>query len=75
MISGKKSLLEYVDHLHEHFEHPASVKDGYIVTPLEPGYSVQMKAGSMDEYAFPGEQGKSWWTTDAAKVILEGPRI
>jgi L-galactonate dehydratase len=75
VISGKKSLLEYVDHLHEHFEHPASVKDGYIVTPLEPGYSVQMKADSMDEYAFPGEQGKSWWTTDAAKVILEGPRI
>ncbi|RAO68456.1 uncharacterized protein BHQ10_004468 [Talaromyces amestolkiae] len=75
VISGKKSLLEYVDHLHEHFEHPASVKDGYIVTPLEPGYSVQMKSDSMDEYAFPGEQGKSWWTTDAAKVILDGPRI
>lgn len=75
VISGKKSLLEYVDHLHEHFEHPASVKDGYIVTPREPGYSVQMKADSMDEYAFPGEQGKSWWTTDAAKVILNGPRI
>lgn len=75
VISGKKSLLEYVDHLHEHFEHPASVKDGYIVTPTEPGYSVQMKSDSMDEYSFPGEPGKSWWTSDAARVILDGPRV
>ncbi|GMG14470.1 unnamed protein product [Aspergillus oryzae] len=75
VVSGKKSVLEYVDHLHEHFVHPSSVKDGYYVTPLEPGYSVEMKPESMDEFAFPGEQGKSWWTTDAAKTILEGPRI
>jgi hypothetical protein len=33
-----KSVLEYVDHLHEHFVHPSSVKDGYYATPLEPGY-------------------------------------
>ncbi|KAL1967042.1 hypothetical protein VTN77DRAFT_3566 [Rasamsonia byssochlamydoides] len=75
VISGKKSLLEYVDHLHEHFEHPASVKDGYIVTPMEPGYSVQMKPESMDRYSFPGEEGKSWWRTPEARVILDGPRV
>ncbi|KKA19100.1 Mandelate racemase [Rasamsonia emersonii CBS 393.64] len=75
VISGKKSLLEYVDHLHEHFEHPASVKDGYIVTPTEPGYSVQMKPESMDRYSFPGEEGKSWWRTQEARAILDGPRI
>ncbi|KAH8690759.1 mandelate racemase/muconate lactonizing enzyme family protein [Talaromyces proteolyticus] len=75
VISGKRSLLEYVDHLHEHFEHPASVKDGYIVTPTEPGYSVQMKPDSMEQYSFPGEPGKSWWTSEEAKPILTGPRI
>ncbi|KAL2012804.1 hypothetical protein VTN00DRAFT_329 [Thermoascus crustaceus] len=75
VVSGKKSLLEYVDHLHEHFEHPASVKDGYYVTPVEPGYSVEMKPASLDEFSFPGEEGKSWWRTEAAKPILEGPRI
>jgi L-galactonate dehydratase len=75
VVSGKRSLLEYVDHLHEHFEHPASVKDGYIVTPTEPGYSVQMKPGSMDQYSFPGEAGKSWWTSEEAKIILDGPRV
>ncbi|KAL2218074.1 enolase C-terminal domain-like protein [Thermoascus aurantiacus ATCC 26904] len=75
VVSGKKSLLEYVDHLHEHFEHPASVKDGYYVTPMEPGYSVEMKPESLERFAFPGEEGKSWWRTEAAKPILEGPRI
>ncbi|KAL1975799.1 hypothetical protein VTN31DRAFT_4191 [Thermomyces dupontii] len=75
VVSGKKSLLEYVDHLHEHFEHPARVQDGYIVTPMEPGYSVQMKPESMERYSFPGEEGKSWWKTQEAKVILDGPRI
>jgi L-galactonate dehydratase len=71
-ISGKKSVLEYVDHLHEHFEHPASVKGGYYVTPMEAGYSVEMKENSMKEYGFPGEKGVSWWTSDEAKPILEG---
>ncbi|KAL2834261.1 enolase C-terminal domain-like protein [Aspergillus cavernicola] len=75
VVSGKRSVLEYVDHLHEHFLHPSSVKDGYYVTPLEPGYSVEMKAESMDKFSFPGEEGKSWWKSEEAKVILEGPRI
>lgn len=75
VVSGEKSVLEYVDHLHEHFLHPSSVTDGYYVTPMEPGYSVEMKPESMDTYAFPGEEGKSWWRSEAAKPILEGPRI
>jgi L-galactonate dehydratase len=75
VISGKKSLLEYVDHLHEHFDYPASVEDGYIVTPTQPGYSVQMKAESMDSFSFPGEEGKSWWKTEAALPIIYGPRL
>ncbi|PGH16731.1 hypothetical protein AJ79_01604 [Helicocarpus griseus UAMH5409] len=75
VVSGKKSLLEYVDHLHEHFEHPAAVREGYYVTPMEPGYSVQMKADSMDRFSFPGEEGKSWWRSQEAKSILDGPRV
>ncbi|KAJ5133481.1 hypothetical protein N7526_004846 [Penicillium atrosanguineum] len=75
VVSGKKSVLEYVDHLHEHFVHPSSVKDGYYVTPMEPGYSVEMKAESMDAFAFPGEKGKSWWQSEEAKSIIDGPRV
>ena len=67
VVSGKRSLLEYVDHLHEHFLHPSVIKDGFYTTPVESGYSVEMKEDSMEEYAFPG--GK-FWISDAAKGIL-----
>ncbi|OAA64220.1 mandelate racemase muconate lactonizing enzyme family protein [Niveomyces insectorum RCEF 264] len=75
VVSGRRSLLEYVDHLHEHFVHPAVIRDGYYTTPTEPGYSVEMKPASMDRYAFPGTPGVSWWQTDEAKPILEGEQI
>ncbi|KAI9799397.1 MAG: L-galactonate dehydratase [Piccolia ochrophora] len=74
-VSGKQSLLEYVDHLHEHFLHPAKVQAGYYVTPTEPGYSVEMKPGSMDRYSFPGEEGTSWWTTEEARQVLEAENV
>ncbi|KAI3575738.1 enolase C-terminal domain-like protein [Fusarium oxysporum f. sp. albedinis] len=47
VISGRKSVLEYVDHLHEHFRHPSKIVDGHYVTPLVPGYSVEMKPESL----------------------------
>lgn len=73
-VSGKLSVLEYVDHLHEHFEHPAVIKDGFYQTPMEAGYSVEMKADSMVEFGFPGVEG-SWWKSEAARPILEGVKI
>ncbi|KAI0851128.1 enolase C-terminal domain-like protein [Daldinia vernicosa] len=75
VVSGKRSVLEYVDHLHEHFLHPSAVKDGYYQTPTEPGYSVEMKAESMDRFSYPGEEGVSWWRTEEARPILEGEKI
>ncbi|KAF4122114.1 L-galactonate dehydratase [Geosmithia morbida] len=75
VVSGKKSLLEYVDHLHEHFLHPSVIRDGYYQTPTEPGYSVEMKPDSMDRYTYPGKEGVSWWTTDEAKPILTGDQV
>ncbi|BFZ59583.1 L-galactonate dehydratase [Saitoella coloradoensis] len=71
-VSGKKSILEYVDHLHEHFLHPSRVEKGYFVTPMEAGYSIEMKESAFEEFDFPG--GK-FWKSDAAKPILEGPFI
>lgn len=73
-ISGRKSVLEYVDHLHEHFVHPASTDNGFYVTPLAPGYSVEMKAESMDQHEYPGVEGKSWWRSEEAKQIINAPR-
>lgn len=75
VVSGKLSVLEYVDHLHEHFLHPAVIKNGYYTTPTNPGYSVEMKAQSMDQYEFPGKEGVSWWQSKEAKHIIEGEKI
>lgn len=75
VVSGSKSVLEYVDHLHEHFEYPSRIKEGHYVTPTEPGYSVQMKEASMERFAYPGEPGKSWWQSEEAKSILTGVKI
>ncbi|CAI6337686.1 unnamed protein product [Periconia digitata] len=74
-VSGKKSVLEFVDHLHEHFFHPSEIRDGYYVTPMSPGYSVEMKPESMERFSFPGAEGKSWWKSEEARGILEGEKI
>lgn len=75
VISGQKSVLEFVDHLHSHFLHPARAENGYYITPLEPGYSVEMKGESMDQYEYPGQHGKSWWRTEEAKSVINAPRV
>ena len=73
-VSGKLSVLEYVDHLHEHFHHPAVIKDGYYQTPMDPGYSVEMKEKSMEAFSFPGKEG-GFWKSEEARQILEGEKI
>lgn len=74
VVSGKQSVLEYVDHLHEHFFNPAVIKDGYYTTPTRAGYSVEMKPESMDRYEYPGKEGVSWWKSEEAKPLLNGEK-
>ena len=51
-------VVEWVDHLHEHFVHPASVYGGRYLVPSAPGYSVEMHSSTLDEYAYP--TGRFW---------------
>src|SRR5690606_22855327 len=46
-------MVEYVDHLHEHFVDPIEVVDGRYRLPTAPGYSVTMKPESIAAYAYP----------------------
>lgn len=46
-------VLEYVDHLHEHFLEPVVMKDGRYTAPRAPGYSITMKKQSIEDYTFP----------------------
>src|SRR5207237_3598819 len=43
-------MVEYVDHLHEHFVDPVTVIDGRYRLPTRPGYSVAMKPASVAEF-------------------------
>jgi L-fuconate dehydratase len=56
--SLEKRVLEYVDHLHEHFLDPVRIKQGRYLLPNKPGYSIQMKAESLADYSYPA--GKAW---------------
>ena len=51
-------VVEYVDHLHEHFLDPVRVRNGRYLAPGLPGYSITMKAESLDAYSFPS--GSAW---------------
>jgi L-fuconate dehydratase len=51
-------MIEYVDHLHEHFTDPVTVRDGRYRLPTRPGYGVEMKPSSIAEFSFP--DGPAW---------------
>ena len=53
-ISGEKDTkrIEYVDHLHEHFIDPCIVENGVYLAPKMPGFSIEMKAETIKQFAF-----------------------
>jgi L-fuconate dehydratase len=51
-------VIEFVDHLHEHFETPVEVRRGRYMAPRAPGYSITIKQASREAYQFPG--GAVW---------------
>lgn len=56
--SLENRIVEYVDHLHEHFLDPVVIRDGRYLPPTAPGYSITMRPESLSEYAYPG--GAAW---------------
>ncbi len=56
--SMENRLIEFVDHLHEHFLDPVVVERGHYQPPTKPGYSIEMKRESLTDYEFP--HGKIW---------------
>mgnify|MGYP003624367872 FL=1 len=59
-ISGSMEgrIIEFVDHLHEHFYEPVVIKNGAYMPPVAPGYSITMKEQSLKDFNFPN--GKEW---------------
>ena len=56
--SLENRVLEYVDHLHEHFLDPVRIVKGHYVLPRRPGYSIQVRAETLDRFAYP--HGEIW---------------
>ena len=53
-VSGTKDgrVIEYVDHLHEHFLHPCVIRDAAYMPPAAPGFSIEMRPQSIERYLF-----------------------
>lgn len=56
--SLENRVLEYVDHLHEHFVEPVVIHNGRYMPPKRPGYSIEIHKASLLKYAFP--DGAGW---------------
>jgi L-fuconate dehydratase len=51
-------VIEFVDHLHEHFVDPVRICKGHYLLPEQPGYSIQIREESLTRFAFP--HGAAW---------------
>ncbi|MFF4486006.1 L-fuconate dehydratase [Streptomyces sp. NPDC001544] len=54
-------VIEYVDHLHEHFLAPVVIRDGHYTAPTAPGFSATMRPESIARFTFPGG---GFWAAD-----------
>ncbi|MGF0237992.1 L-fuconate dehydratase [Rhodococcus sp. IEGM1300] len=59
-VSGslQNRVLEYVDHLHEHFLEPVVIRNGRYMPPKQPGYSIEMTPETLERYQYPN--GAVW---------------
>ncbi|MFC6016741.1 L-fuconate dehydratase [Plantactinospora solaniradicis] len=56
--STENRVIEYVDHLHEHFTDPVRIHNGNYLAPTAPGFSSTMRRASLVNYSFP--DGPVW---------------
>ncbi len=69
-------MLEYVDHLHEHFIDPVIIHQGAYLPPTAPGYSITIKPETLASFDFPaGRYGqhkkKADWTDTFMDLGIE----
>jgi L-fuconate dehydratase len=51
-------VIEFVDHLHEHFVDPVTIRQGHYMPPTRPGYSTEIVPASRAAYRYP--TGEVW---------------
>lgn len=55
--SHEGRVIEYVDHLHEHFIHPCEIRGAAYMPPTAPGFSIEMYAASREQYRYRAQGG------------------
>jgi L-fuconate dehydratase len=66
--SLENRVLEFVDHLHEHFVDPVQIERAHYVAPRAAGFSSAMRAESIAAYTFP--HGSAWQDSDAQRLVV-----
>ncbi|GEC02826.1 l-fuconate dehydratase [Streptomyces spinoverrucosus] len=62
-------VVEYVDHLHDHFLDPVRIRDGHYLAPTAPGFSAAMRPESIARYTFPDG---TFWAADRDDTNKKG---
>lgn len=65
-VTGHHSrrMVEFVDHLHEHFIVPTDIQNGSYMAPTQAGAGAEMYQASIDEYQFPSG---GYWKKNGAR--------
>ncbi|WP_224275059.1 L-fuconate dehydratase [Streptomyces sp. LS1784] len=61
-------VIEFVDHLHQHFLDPVRIGDGHYLAPTTPGFSAAMHQATIDTYRYPDG---AFWAADLATTKTE----
>jgi L-fuconate dehydratase len=73
-VSGTQEgrMIEFVDHLHEHFAEPVRVERGRYLAPQRPGTSAEMLAASRERWEFPSGAG---WREVGDRAAVSVPTL
>ena len=63
--SMQDRIIEYVDHLHEHFANPVRMSGARYQAPTAPGFSAEMHAESIATYRYPDG---TFWVEDLRQL-------
>jgi L-fuconate dehydratase len=61
-------VIEYVDHLHDHFLDPVVIREGHYTAPTAPGFSAAMRPESLARYGYPAGE---FWAADLDETKKE----
>ena len=74
VVSGSQEgrMIEYVDHLHEHFAEPVRIVNGRYTAPVLPGTGAEMLSASRTRWEFPAGSG---WQEVGSRAAVTGATL